>query len=300
MSKKLISLFCLFGLTLWMGLTLWSCGSKDKTPAGPITISHTDIDRTPGTSNGYYNVDEGVEIPETGKNKVWDYSKWTISRQSTTRYNSLPSGANYTGATYTIPFNFALLGAIGPFDAWDVFRIDNREWSRLGNYIDAKGVFDIPGQTDGSTITFNGGTNAYDKPHMFMEFPLTYGTKGSSKSVLKYDFVINSPSNRLKDTPAQQINTYTSSYECVGYGKLILPNEPAIDALLLEVTETENYKYYLGGQLAPEALISQFGLVNDETIVRKYYRFMSNELGGDAALINVYLNGNNALFKKRK
>jgi hypothetical protein len=288
-------------LAIMVGVSgMFSCSkSSDPSPSGPIKITAADIKRAAGSSLTYVDVAASALIatPISGENVTWDYTSWEnfASLPYSIQYGTPPRGTSFTGATYTRPRNLSILGA-GFVPAVRMLKLDNAEWSDLGLVV-PETTIDLPGQTDGSTITIMGGDVKFiPSGRVFLKFPLEMGKKITTEFTETYNYKVSSSSRGLKNTPAQEIGESEKTVECIGYGTLKLPGHAPMRALLVKDEETILINYTVGGAPAPKALLDEFGLAENTVRIDVRYTFYVNGLGDVAYIYTNTFSPNTASY----
>lgn len=265
-----------------------------------VTITQSDLLRPASfIDSSLVITDPGTPFPEEGANILWDYSTIGEGVLETTVYTDATDDPDFTDALNYFSSNITL--AIGGF-TFDVpsnlyEAIDADGWYRTGRSYEGLTIPLTPvsgGAND--RIDYLSGKSDYVGRMNIIEFPMTYQDQWEASYYYDLNYEVTVVGFGLNQTPAFTRTTITEEREVVGYGSIILPRsdgEPSgeIEVLLVKGTLTQMDSFFLGGSLAPQAILDAFGLEQGLTRGRNFYNFYAPGISSSVLLSESPLGG---------
>ncbi|MEQ8703203.1 MAG: T9SS type A sorting domain-containing protein [Phaeodactylibacter sp.] len=286
--RRLVTLFTLF----FLGMQAQA----------QMTLERSDFTLEPDTRVVYWYLDEeGVTIPESGEDLLWDYSGLSVGNGFFTDFDANMSD-EFPESLFTSPTARNFLGGLARQDGTSYEILNNESYGRAGMVSEpidiALGA--LTGGTE-DTLRVFGKVYQFDPQETFIQFPLQYNDSWSYDHTITSDFQVSVEAFNLENVPAGQITRDSSVYEVSGYGTLLLPNPGgsgtiSAEALMVKHTESLTYTYLLGGQPAPQLMLDLFGLQQSETSTFTRYSFYVKGLPAAAAEIVLDEEGNVSFF----
>ena len=219
----------------------------------------------------------GVLAPTTGADQIWDYSGLTTEELDTFVYHDAAGNQYYPDALNYRSGDLTFQG----------FPITSSRFDDL----DAQGFYEVGRSSEDvsySITAISGGQNdslgfvsnhaAYDGRIDYIQFPLNYQDQWNQTRIETTNFALTVAGFGLDHTPGARVRHVTQNREVAGYGQIIIPTadgspSPPIDVLLVHVTQNQVDTFYLGGALAPAALLGAFGLTQGAMDSDEFYVF---------------------------
>jgi Secretion system C-terminal sorting domain len=241
---------------------------------GQITINASDMPVPPETVNLSFT--NTITTPTKGANQTWNYG--------TVAPSSLASNVFYAETNPT----FTAAGVDVYYDVTQKFNANfyydaSYEYDFNANGVDDKGFYVYKQAYDLASFT---GSNLdslkmdeqsilLQSPRRFVKFPFTMGDTWSSISRRPVNFTLSVAAYGLVNTPAQHVATVHRQDTVVGYGKLRVytlggPSAP-YDVLMNKVVQYTTDSFYLGGAPAPTALLTAFGVSQNQRLDDNYF-----------------------------
>ncbi|MCG8329398.1 MAG: T9SS type A sorting domain-containing protein [Chitinophagales bacterium] len=257
-----------------------------------ITVERSDYTLTPDEDIVGWVIEEtSIEIPNDGPNQTWDFSGITLDYSYTYQKN-LGSNPNLPEATLTDSTSFPLLD-IAPQQVIFYEELTEDYHSTVGRYNDAV-LSTLQAFTGNSGDSLNAQPNLviYEEPSVFVQFPLNYGDSWSSELSIDGNYSVTIQSFGLDHVPGNAVGHFDITKTVTGYGNLILPDPEgagtiSVEALMVKENATIVDSFFLGGQPAPLALLTAFGLEQGKTVNRIDYGFYAKGLPRTALFIVV-------------
>ena len=267
-----------------------------------VTIERSDFTLEPDTRVVYWYLDEeGVTIPESGEDLIWDYSGLSVGNGYFTDFEANMSD-EFPESLFTSPTARNFLGGLAIQDGTSYEVLNEESYGRAGLVSEPIDVAlgALTGGTE-DTLRVFGKAYQFDPQETFIQFPLQYNDSWSYDYTITSDFQVSVEAFDLENVPAGQITRDSSVYEVSGYGTLLLPNPGgsgtiSAEALMVKHTESLTYTYLLGGQPAPQLMLDLFGLQQSETSTFTRYSFYVKGLPAAAAEIVLDEEGNVSFF----
>ncbi len=268
--------------------------------ASQVTITQSDLLRPASfTDSSLVITDPETPFPEEGANILWDYSTLGEGVLETTVYTDATTDPDFTDALNYFSSDIELF--LGGF----TFEVT----SNLYDAIDADGWYRT-GRSFGSLTVpltpLSGGANDridyiankfdYVGRTNIMELPMTYQDQWEGSYYYDLNYEVTAVAFGLNQTPAFTRTTITEEREVVGYGSIILPRsdgDPSgeIEVLLVKGSLVEVDSFFLGGSLAPQAILDAFGLEQGLAKGRNFYNFYAPGIGTPVLLSESPLGG---------
>lgn len=222
-------------------------------------------------------------IPQGGANKTYDYSGlsatgWRYLRmKDETGNTTFPTATQSNTAAYTFK-DFE-------YRATDYYRFDKNGYFAIG-----RTQFD----TSYSLATITGGPNdlfrypqadmPFPKERQYKRFPINKESVYEGVDVQHAKFELTVAGFGLNQAPGSSKRWRYQKREVIGWGQIIIPDGEGgktdpIDVLTISVTDSIIDSFYLGGKLAPAALLAAFGAEQGYRGHYKSYAFETIGLG---------------------
>lgn len=238
-----------------------------------------------GDSRGWHQViTEGMSLPTTGDNQVWDYSSIQTTGSGYTESYEAASNPAFPAATHTRTAYYGL--ASFQLDGMTYFQNTTTGEYYMGNSYE-EASFDLNGM---GTLFIPTQANPYGSGHTDLQLPAQYNSSWQTDIHAPLNAEITLPLMGLDKAPTlyNQINMYRDTV--VGAGTLKLPGNVTVEALLVKSERTMLDSFYVAGQPAPTALLTALGLEQGSGYTLTYYRFYAAGIAGPLLTFN----GNNA------
>ncbi len=215
-----------------------------------------------------------LQPPTIGENQTWDLSDLNITHVINQEFLDASGDEFYTNATNYREAIYPLNDLV--IESKDFYLADDQGYSRIGRRI-TEVVFPIAQITGGANdkLKINGGNIPFESRLDYVKFPLEYEKTWTEGFDRVTNFELTVESYGLNETPGVFISYISETRTVIGSGKLTIPNQDGgimtIDALLIEVTNTEIDSVFLGGQPAPPQLMSAFNLTQGELTNDVFY-----------------------------
>lgn len=219
-----------------------------------------------------------LQPPTIGENQTWDLSDLNITHVINQEFLDASGDEFYTNATNYREAIYPLNDLV--IESKDFYLADDQGYSRIGRRI-TEVVFPIAQITGGANdkLKINGGNIPFESRLDYVKFPLEYEKTWTEGFDRVTNFELTVESYGLIETPGVFISYISETRTVIGSGKLTIPNQDGgimtIDALLIEVTNTEIDSVFLGGQPAPPQLMSAFNLTQGELTNDVFYVYYS-------------------------
>lgn len=219
-----------------------------------------------------------LQPPSNGDNQTWDLTNLNATHVIDEEYKDASSDEFFTNATNYKETVYLLNDFI--IESKDFFVADEQGYSKIGRRL-TEVEFPIVQITGGANdkLKVNGGNVPFDNRLDYIKFPLEYENTWTGGYNRVTNFELTVEGFGLNETPGVLISYITETRTVVGSGKLTLPNKDGgvmtIDALLIEVNNTEVDSVFLGGKPAPPQLMTAFNLTQGQTDSENYYVYYS-------------------------
>lgn len=222
----------------------------------PLTADYVD--------NGVRASGSGVALPSEGASQSWDYSTLTTVSTFQTVWTDASGDPNYPNALHSSDREYTFAGLLRTGSTYHA--IDADGWYEEGRFLDDT-VHSITLVTGGANdiLAFPEQVQDFQGRINFLDFPVAYGNTWTQSHIEDTDFMLTVAAFSFNNTPGMQRRRYTETRTVVGEGTLVIPDENgnpsgALNALLLKVEDAFDLdSTFLGGQVAPEALVTAFG-----------------------------------------
>lgn len=263
-----------------------------------VTIDQSNFPRQANLTDNYiWTETSGLAIPTEGTGQTWDYSGLVTASSGTSVWIDASGDQDYPTALHYMDADLA----------FQAFGIRAREYDAVdeeGWYSQGRLLFDtthsitlISGGPD-DVLHFPGQVQAYEGRADFITFPASYNTIWESSYAEYTQFNLTVAGFGLSNAQGLQKRIISQKRTVVGEGTLIQPDAQGnpsgpIDALLVKVEErTVVDSFFLGGQLAPPALLAAFGLTQGEVIEQNdRYLFFVPGYGNVSVVVNLNASG---------
>ncbi len=219
-------------------------------------------------------------------NATWDFANAQYTNtvifieRSTTPSNNFPNAKFSKGISYT----FA--GGLG-YSLQQHLNVDNNGVTSLGEEVVVGQILSLEGMTGNSNdeLVFPVQNIPYSTPQIERKFPLTMGDTYSSTKSQETKFNLTLTASGLNNTPGLRKTYRTVEDSVVGWGNveilgIVTKAEYSVPALQVRRKVTVVDSFFLGGNLAPQQLLTAFGLQQGVPQYFYYVDFVSQgELG---------------------
>jgi Secretion system C-terminal sorting domain len=241
----------------------------------------------------------GITLPSRGNNQTWDFS--SVRDSTTDIYYS--GGITQPATTRPSVFSSATLET-NRFSYFQNFGIPTRSYYMLNTtgyslIGDSIGFSRFPllaltGNTADS-LTFPAASRKRSTPERLHVFPITSTSSNTTTSNYTTNFLLKASVFGLNNTPGYQSHTNIEKDTTLGWGTLKLRNPATggvlnFNVLLQLKTIIGIDSFYLAGQPAPGALLTQFGLQQGQKDTFSIFSFIG--LGFKAPHMSIETNGN--------
>lgn len=214
-------------------------------------------------------------LPEHGAGLIWDYSSIDTDYTVTRVYHDATSDPAFENAFHYRQRDLEFQGFY--IESTEYESLDENSYSAIGRSITdvAYPIASITGGAD-DELRFVGGNFPYEGNYNYLTFPFDYQSSWDMEYTQVIDFELTVAGFGLADVPGNRTSFISHLREVVGAGSFIIPDENGnpsgpIQGLLFHATETKIDSVYLGGEVAPAALMGAFGLTQGEVTVEEYY-----------------------------
>jgi hypothetical protein len=244
--------------------------------AQPITLTHENYGAVKPGSSMVWNImaTTNIDAPQSGENRVWDYSSAQTISFFATDYNT-PANSSFPTATVVSPIMYSLAGFVIEGRSYD--EVNQEGHFHLGNHFDAASV----------ELDLGFGTGKLDVPAQDAElyrkemiFPATYGSQWNTPDTR---YVVNANLTALlyQNTPSELVQHYTVNDEIIGWGTILLPGQKSFEVLLKKQTVVQIDSFYIGGQPAPALILDQLGVNQGDETRTELYTFHAAGIEGE-------------------
>lgn len=225
-------------------------------------------------------VQMNIPAPQEGSNIVYDYSSLVAVDQDLIPYNL----ATREGFTDYDRFSYGSSN-LGPVPLFSEYYTKKTAAGiqRTGSYKLPQNLgLELFTGSNLDSLKFPGNSVIFEEPAFDIQYPATYGSSWASDYIFTTNFNISVAAFGLNQVPGYQVQNVEFTMEVAGSGTLILPtldgpSEP-FDVLVFKETRQSTDTVYLGGALAPAALLDAFGLAQGQmNIQNRYYFYTENQ-----------------------
>jgi len=250
-----------------------------------ITIEKSDyvMVSTPEYRQTYVLVDNylNYKTPKGGTDQVWLYQDQSATFLADFNYYQA-SDAFFTNALHYEAARLELSAFGVPTDFY--YRLDNNGYTEFAKeqHDSTMSLEDITG-TPGDQVHFGPDKQLYTGQNSHIVFPLTYGKQWTDDYSRTTPFDITVSAYGLTNTPGYHKHIAKHENEVTGSGKLYMSYKQytadTMEVLLVKNTITYVDSFYLGGNPAPDQLLSALGLQQGLTTTYTKYTFFRKGYG---------------------
>lgn len=253
------------------------------------TMTYANFQRMGTFDHSLHRDESNVALPSLGSGQSWDYSGLTAESSLTHPHTAVSGDATFTTSNNYSPYTGSFQGMVYHSDHFE--SIDANSWTKDGRRIEEVGF---------SLLTMTGGANdslsfpAYDDVFTLtqLQFPAAYGNSWSSVYETRIQYVLTVGAYGLDHVPGEKVGYFTSEYEVVGDGSLVIPLNsggpaPALDVILVRNVETWIDSTFLAGSPAPTPLMNAFGLVQGDVGSDTTYLFYTPNLTSEVLTVGI-------------
>lgn len=264
-----------------------------------VTIDQSNFTRTAGYVDSYVQASiTGVSMPTEGTGQTWMYPGLQAETSGDLVWTAAAGDPDFPNALNVRPVD--LIFASYDLTGRTYEGLDAAGWYDAGFYLNDT-TYSITPITGGPNdiLHFPAQAMEFEGRVNFLDFPVSFGKTWTQSRVEYTHFNLTVAAFSLNNTPGMQKRIFTQTRTVVGEGTLVIPDENgnpsgALDALLIKITNTtDTDSLFLGGQPAPEPLISAFGQVQGQVTERDdFYVFYVPGFSSVAVNVNLDASGN--------
>ncbi len=266
----------------------------------PITLDQGSFANMTVTSDTFGRVTQSLSNLDTGANKLWDFTG--VLYENTTYYSEQPVGTNpsFPGATYNSGRQYTL--------GSNSFKFDTKRWSgvtavgleRIGESMERQAISldagGVPGTVATDSLIVKQQDVVYSASYPLIKFPATFNSSWTAKFDFEVEMELTYASSSYVNAPFRYKVTTEYSFRCPGWGKAVIVAKGDgtyhEDNVLLERIEgTTTDSFFVNGQPAPAALLTNLGLLQGK-VTHSYWDELFRDMEVNALVLYVY--GSNA------
>lgn len=217
-------------------------------------------------------------------NAHWDF---TIAQYPNIQYYTLRTttpSTNYPTAKFNHSFNISFAGGLG-YDAIQYYDVTSSSIVCLGEAIETEQVIPLTFVTGGANdeLVFPVQKIAYSAPDIQRVFPTTLGTSFTSTRWQETKFNLTIDAYALNNVPGTRKTYWVVKDSVVGWGTIKVKGISTkatydnIPVLQVQHFEQQTDSFFLGGNPAPEALLTGFGLAQGKVDPYYYVNFIAQD-----------------------
>ncbi len=265
-----------------------------------VTITESNFPRLASFTDSVYRVPiAGIALPSEGPDQVWDYSGLGAGEQLYSEHFDASNDTAISNALNYYNSDLSFQGFVIPRNVYE--NLDSGGWYDTGITTEEV-VYSIAAISGGATDSLRFLAQAFNisTPNAYVKFPMTYQSQWTQSASENTNFEISIAAFGLNKTPGVRDRTRTEDREIVGYGTLKIPKTDGtpsapMEVLLMKVKRVQVDSFFLGGGLAPPALLGAFGLTQGSTVADSFYVFYSPDFG--APILNLNYNEDNHFYR---
>lgn len=290
----------LLTLTFLLAAILITGCSKDnkKNPLEPlrdaeqITLNSQDVTIvTTGIPVSYLNISD-ISIPQGGEDQEWDYREVSVDSSGMDTWMPVPANPAFPNSVTAYTSGYGLLMFVLP--ALEYVQKNEEFYQQPGFTISAMRIDLIAGT---SFIDVPQQIVTYNPVRKSLHFPMAYGNLPDVFESCSQEIIgnITHPLMNFNNTPVGYKVTQNRTNTISGWGVLALPTlDEQFDVLLVKADVTYKDDIFINGTLAPQELLTLFGLTQGNTYQSTRYQFYAK--GNPQPVLTIFVQNNQITF----